>query len=241
MTILNDKYGITEHDFHAAELTLVPALKAKNVGFDSSMIGAYGHDDRVCSYAALRALLDMSEVPNKTALVLLADKEEIGSEGVTGMKSQHFDWFVNHLCKPYGVDLMDCFAESFCVSGDVSAAFDPTFPGVSEKNNNAYMNHGLAVCKYTGRGGKGGASDAPAAVMQKLRAMLGDIPWQLTELGKVDQGGGGTVAAYIAERNIDTVDAGVPMLSMHAPYELVSKLDVYNVYRAYAAVLTSAL
>ncbi|MCL2546459.1 MAG: aminopeptidase [Oscillospiraceae bacterium] len=241
MELLNQKYGITECDFQTAELSLVPALSARYVGLDSSMIGAYGHDDRVCSYAALQALLDLQEVPEKTALVLLADKEEIGSEGVTGMKSAHFDWFVNGLCKPNNISLFDCYANSFCVSADVSNAYDPTFAGVSEKNNSAMLNHGIAVCKYTGRGGKGGASDASAEVMSKLRGMFdkANVLWQMAELGKVDQGGGGTVAAYLAERNIDIVDAGVPVLSMHAPFELVGKLDVFMAYKAYGAVLAS--
>lgn len=232
MELLNNKYGITEEDFISAELCAVPAFNAKDVGFDRSMIGAYGQDDRVCSYAALASLLQ-TEIPEHTAVCMLADKEEIGSEGVTGMKSMAFDGFIGELCASQGVSLAECFQNSFCLSADVNAGYDPNYPEVYDKRNSSYLNRGVGLCKYTGSRGKSGASDATAELVAFVRKVFSDnnIPWQMAELGKVDQGGGGTVAAYMAERNIDTLDAGVPVLSMHSPWETVSKLDCYMLFK----------
>ena len=241
MDILNQKYGILEEDFISAELEVVPAFRASDVGFDRSLIGAYGHDDRVCGYAALAGLLDLEEIPAKTAVCMLADKEEIGSEGVSGMQSAAFDTFMSDLCDGQKVALKACYEKSFCLSADVTAAFDPNFADVYEKRNSAKVNYGVGLCKYTGARGKSGSSDASAEVVAKVRAMLdgADVVWQMAELGKVDAGGGGTVACYMANRDIDTIDAGVPVLSMHAPFETVSKLDCYMTYAAMKAVYRS--
>ncbi len=237
MKLLNEKYGIIEADFQSAELTMVPAGKCREVGLDRSLISAYGHDDRVCAYAELDALFAIG-TPAKTAVCILADKEEIGSIGVSGMQSQYFEHFMGALCDAQGVKLSDCFAQSFCLSADVSNAFDPNFPETCERRNNSFLNYGVAICKYTGSRGKGGASDASAEAMGHVRTTLNNagVIWQLATLGKVDQGGGGTVAAYMANRNIVTVDAGVPVLSMHAPLELVSKLDCYETWLACKAI-----
>ena len=237
MDILNQKYGITETDFVSAELSAVPAFNASDVGFDRSLIGAYGHDDRVCGFAALAALFAL-EAPRRTAVCMLADKEEIGSEGVTGMKSAAFDTFMSDLCDSQRIPLKACYEKSFCLSADVTAAFDPNFPEVYEKRNSALVNYGMGLCKYTGSRGKSGASDAAAEVVAYVRRVLDEagVMWQMAELGKADQGGGGTVAAYMAERDIDTLDAGVPVLSMHAPFETVSKLDCYMTYKGMKAV-----
>ena len=237
MKLLNEKYGIVEDDFHSAELTVVPAGKCREVGLDRSLLGAYGHDDRVCAYAQLEALFAI-DTPAKTAVCILADKEEIGSVGVSGMQSRAFEYFMETLCIAQGVRLSECFANSFCLSADVSNAFDPNFPEVSDRRNNSLLNYGIAICKYTGSKGKGGASDASAEAMHHVRTVLDNagVCWQLATLGKVDQGGGGTVAAYMANRNIVTVDAGVPVLCMHAPMELVSKLDCYHTYLACKAI-----
>ena len=237
MKILNEKYGITESDFLSAELNLVPAGKCREVGLDRSLLSAYGHDDRVCAYAELEALFTIP-TPTKTAVCILADKEEIGSVGVSGMQSAYFEHFMGGLCDAQGVKLEDCFANSFCLSADVSNAFDPNFPEVSERRNNSQLNYGISICKYTGVRGKGGASDASAEVMRHIRNTFDNagVIWQIATLGKVDQGGGGTVAAYMANRNIPTVDAGVPVLSMHAPLELVSKLDCYETLLACKAI-----
>jgi len=237
MSILNEKYGIVEEDFLSAELEAVPAYNARDLGLDRSMIGAYGHDDRSCAYAELAAILEM-KTPEKTAVCVLADKEEIGSEGVTGMRSRSFERFIGALCEKQGVKLEDCFAKSFCLSADVCNAFDPNYPEVSEKRNGAKINYGTAILKFTGQRGKSGSSDADAETIAKLRAVFekGGVIWQMAELGKVDQGGGGTVAKFMAERNIETVDSGVPVLSMHAPYEVVSKIDCYMTYKAIKAL-----
>ena len=237
MKLLHEKYGITESDFHSAELTVVPAGKCREVGLDRSLLGAYGHDDRVCAYAQLEALFAI-DAPAKTAVCILADKEEIGSVGVSGMQSRAFEYFMETLCMAQGVRLATCFANSFCLSADVSNAFDPNFPEVSDRRNNSMLNYGIAICKYTGSKGKGGASDASAEAMHHVRTVLDQagVCWQLATLGKVDQGGGGTVAAYMANRNIVTVDAGVPVLCMHAPMEIVSKLDCYHTYLACKAI-----
>ncbi len=237
MKLLNEKYGLIEEDFLTAELTMVPAGKCREVGFDRSLIAAYGHDDRVCSYAEIEPLLDMG-IPTHTAVCILADKEEIGSVGISGMQSQAFDTFMQDLCDATGADLNRCFENSFCLSADVSNAFDPNFAETCDKRNNSRLNYGISICKYTGARGKGGASDASAEAMGHIRKTFDDagVQWQIATLGKVDQGGGGTVAAYMANRNIVTVDAGVPVLSMHAPLEVVSKYDCYMTMLACKAI-----
>ncbi len=237
MKLLNEKYGLVEADFLSAELCLLPAGKCREVGFDRSLLGAYGHDDRVCAFAEMDSLFAIS-TPKHTAVCILADKEEIGSVGVTGMQSDAFAYFMEMLCDAQNVSLRQCFANSFCLSADVSNAFDPNFPEVSDKRNNCCLNYGVAILKYTGSRGKAGASDASAEAMGHVRSTLdkAGVKWQIATLGKVDQGGGGTVAAYMANRNIVTVDAGVPVLSMHAPMELVSKLDCYMTMLACKAI-----
>ena len=237
LELLNRKYGIVEEDFISAELSAVPAFKACDIGFDRSLIGAYGHDDRVCAYAALAALLQLG-TPERTAVCMLADKEEIGSEGVTGMKCECFDTFMADLCAGQGVLPRACYEKSFCLSADVTAAYDPNFADVYEKRNSAFVNYGMGLCKYTGARGKSGASDASAEVVAYARKVLDEanVVWQMAELGKVDAGGGGTVAVYMAERNIDTLDAGVPVLSMHAPFETVGKLDCYMTFKGMKAL-----
>ena len=242
MKLLHEKYGITEDDFTSAELEAVPAGTAVDIGLDRSLIGAYGHDDRVCAYAALRALLDLEKTPAKTAVCVLADKEEIGSDGVTGMQSAAFDTFLEDLCDAQGVPVRACFEKSFCLSADVTAAYDPNFADVFEKRNAAYLNYGIGLCKYTGARGKSGASDADAETVAYVRRLFDDagVIWQIAELGKVDAGGGGTVAMYMANRNITTLDAGVPVLSMHAPFETVAKLDCYETYKGMKAVYQAA-
>ena len=237
MKWLNEKYGLIEEDFLSAELTVVPAGRCREVGLDRSLLAAYGHDDRVCAYAELDSLFAI-ENPGKTAVCILADKEEIGSVGISGMQSRYFEHFMGGLCDAQGVKLADCFANSFCLSADVSNAFDPNFPETCDKRNNSQLNYGVAICKYTGSRGKSGASDASAEAMGHVRTTLDNagVVWQTATLGKVDQGGGGTVAAYMANRNIVTVDAGVPVLSMHAPIELVSKLDCYETMLACKAI-----
>ena len=236
LSLLYDDYGITEEDFLSAELVAVPAFETRDVGLERSLIGGYGHDDRVCAYAELRAILDL-KTPRRTAVCILADKEEIGSEGVSGMKSRAFETFMEDLCAIQGVELRRCFEKSFCISADVCNAFDPNFPEVSEKRNEAKINYGMGICKYTGARGKSGTSDASAEVVAHLRRLFAEngVVWQLVELGKVDQGGGGTIAKFMAERNIDTIDAGVPVLSMHAPFEVVSKLDCWMTYKGVLA------
>lgn len=232
MSILNDRYGIVEEDFLSAELTAVPAFEVREIGLDRSLIGGYGHDDRVCAYAELKAILDLDEVPEKTAVCILADKEETGSDGVSGMQSSAFECFMEELCAGQNVPLRRCFKNSFCLSADVTAAFDPNFPEVSEKRNDAKLNYGMGICKFTGARGKSGTSDASAEIVGYLRKIFADagVVWQMSELGKVDQGGGGTIAKYMANRNIDTIDAGVPVMSMHAPFEVVAKFDCFMTY-----------
>ncbi len=237
MKLLNEKYGMVEADFRSAELTIVPAGKCREVGLDRSLLGAYGHDDRVCAYAEIEPLLNM-DTPTHTAVCILADKEEIGSVGISGMQSHAFEYFMELLCDAQGVKLSECFRNSFCLSADVSNAYDPNFPETCDKRNNSRLNYGVSICKYTGSRGKSGASDASAEAMGHVRAALENagVVWQIATLGKVDQGGGGTVAAYMANRNIVTVDAGVPVLSMHSPWELVSKLDCYMTMLACQAI-----
>lgn len=237
LDILNEKYGIVEEDFISAELSAVPAFRASDVGFDRSLIGAYGQDDRVCAYACLAALFQLA-TPRRTAICMLADKEEIGSEGVSGMQSAAFDTFMSDLCDAQNVPLKACYEHSFCLSADVTAAYDPNFAEVYEKRNSARVGYGMGLCKYTGARGKSGASDASAEVVAYVRRILDDygVVWQMAELGKADQGGGGTVTCYMANRDIDTLDAGVPVLSMHAPFETTSKLDCYMTYKGMRAV-----
>ena len=237
LDLLHEKYGICEDDLTSAELEVVPAFNATDIGLDGSLIGAYGHDDRVCSYAALKALLEL-ETPTKTAVCMLADKEEIGSMGVTGMQSAFFDTFMEDMCESQGVALRVCYESAFCLSSDVTAAYDPNFAEVYEKRNDAQVNHGLGLCKYTGARGKGGSSDADAETVAYVRRVMDEagVVWQIGEMGKIDAGGGGTVAQYMANRNITTIDAGVPVLSMHAPFETVGKLDCYMNYLGCKAV-----
>ena len=234
LKLLFEKYGVTEADFLSAELEVVPAFKASDVGLDRSFVGSYGQDDRVCAYTEMEAVFDCG-VPDTTVMCIFADKEEIGSVGCTGMKSAFLRHFIEDLAAPYGIAGRTVLQHSQCLSADVSAAFDPTFPEVCERKNNAFVNYGVSICKYTGARGKSGSSDASAEFMGWVRKILdeGNVLWQTSELGKVDQGGGGTVAAYIAELDVDTIDVGVPVLSMHAPYEMTAKIDVYSAYRAF--------
>lgn len=233
LNILYERYDITEADFMSAELELVPAFKAVDVGFDRSMIGAYGHDDRVCAYPCITALLTASE-KGKTQIAVLADKEETGSDGNTGMSSDFLHNFIEGLCKNAGQNALLCFKRSKCLSADVSGAFDPNYPEVNDKNNASYINKGACITKYTGGGGKYDTSDATAEFFAEIRNILdtNKVVWQTGELGKVDQGGGGTVAKYISKLDIDVLDLGVPVLSMHSPFEVVSKLDVFMTHEA---------
>ncbi|MBQ6421374.1 MAG: aminopeptidase [Clostridia bacterium] len=233
LDLLNRSYGITEADFLSAELEIVPAFSACDIGFDRSMIGAYGQDDRVCAYPALMALLDTEE-PEKTGVCVLTDKEEIGSEGNTGLNSDYLRFFIEALARSEGLSGSEVLSRSCCLSADVNAAFDPIYPGVFEKQNVSYINRGVVVTKYTGSRGKGGSSDAGAELLAEVRRLFDDagVCWQTGELGKVDAGGGGTVARFVAGMNVDVVDVGVPVLSMHAPFEVTSKLDVWAAYKA---------
>ena len=236
LSILHDKYGITEKDFMRSELTLVPAQKAVDVGLDSSMVGAYGQDDKVCAYTALMAEFDCKK-PEYTSLTALVDKEEIGSTGNTGMESDALLHFVEDLAECEGERVRDILRNSICLSSDVNAAYDPTFPDVYEKQNSSFFNHGPVLTKYTGVRGKGGSNDASAETMQKVIGYMEDagVAWQVGELGKVDEGGGGTIAMFMGNMDVDTVDLGVAVLSMHAPFELTAKLDVYYTYKAFLA------
>lgn len=241
LEILNEKYGICEEDFISAELEIVPAFKAKDLGFDRSMIAAYGHDDRVCSYAGLMAALDI-ETPERTAICILTDKEEVGSMGNTGAKSYFMQLVLSELMEksgetPSDINRLRMLDKSFCLSADVSAAFDPKFGDVYDGMNCGRMNKGIAVSKYTGSGGKSGSNDASAELMGLVRKIFNenDILWHTAELGKVDAGGGGTIAQFVANLGVDTIDCGVPMLSMHAPYEVVGKMDLYMSYKAFKA------
>ncbi len=242
LKILNEKYGMIEEDFLTAELEIVPAGKARDVGIDRGMIMAYGHDDRVCAYTSLKAILEIDS-PQKTAVALFADKEEVGSNGNTGMCSMFFNNMVAELIatKNNGeyseLLLKRALENSHMLSSDVAAGVDPTYPQVSEIQNTAIMGKGVTLVKYTGSRGKSGANDANAEYIGKLRKLFNenDVIWQTSELGKVDQGGGGTIAYIMANYNMDVVDIGVPVLSMHAPYELISKTDLYMTYKAYNA------
>ena len=234
LKLLNEKYGIKEADFLSAELEVVPAFKSDDIGFDRGLIGSYGHDDRVCAYPAAMAAFNV-ENPQYTAITVLTDKEETGSDGNTGLQSDYLKNFIAYLAKAQGLEVYEVLSKSECLSADVNSAYDPTFNSVFEKNNTSYLNKGVVITKYTGARGKGGTSDASAEYMGKIRRLLDEdgVVWQIGELGKVDAGGGGTVAKYIANMDVDVVDLGVPVLSMHAPYEVVSKLDVYMAYRAF--------
>ncbi|MBE3592858.1 MAG: aminopeptidase [Thermoanaerobacter sp.] len=235
---LNEKYGIVEEDFLSAELELVPAYKPRDIGFDRSMIGAYGQDDRVCAYTSLRAILEL-EVPERTAVAIFTDKEEIGSMGNTGLQSRFFENAIAEILEKYegstDIKLRKVLANSELLSADVNAAFDPTYPEVSEKQNTAYLGKGVCITKYTGSRGKAGSNDANAEFVGKVRKLFNEngVVWQTGELGKVDMGGGGTVAQYVANYGMEVLDCGVALLSMHAPYELSSKVDVYMAYKAY--------
>ncbi len=238
LSILNENYGIDEADLLSSELCLVPSEKARDLGFDRSMICAYGHDDRVCAYPILTAIAEASKkAPKYTAVTILADKEEIGSEGTTGMQSYAFDNMMIEICENMGANPRKAFANSKCLSADVNACFDPNFAEVYETKNAAFLNHGVCLTKYTGARGKSSTNDASAEYVAEIRRIFdeNDVLWQTGELGKVDIGGGGTVAMYIAKRDIDTVDVGVPVLSMHAPYEVISKADLYSAYQAFLA------
>ena len=236
LKLLNEKYGITEADFYRAEIVMVPAYKAADIGLDRSMVGAYGQDDRVCAYTALMAEIQ-AQRPEYTTVTALVDKEEIGSEGNTGMNSDFLKHYLERLAQMQGADVKDLCEHALCLSSDVNAAYDPTFADVYEANNSCYINKGCVLTKYTGARGKSGSNDASAETMAKVIGIMEEngVYWQAGELGAVDQGGGGTIAKYVAHMNIDVVDLGVPILSMHAPFELSSKLDVYNTYKAFCA------
>jgi len=240
LKILNQKYNIVEEDFRVAELEIVPAGKARSVGLDASMIAGHGHDDRICAYTTLEAILEVKN-PNVTAVALFADKEEIGSVGNTGMQAYYFENMVADLLsinKDYrDVDLRRSLAKSSMLSADVSAGFDPAFPTVFEKMNAAYMGNGICINKYTGSGGKGGCNDANCEFLQYVRRVFDEnnVVWQTSELGMIDAGGGGTIAYILAKYGTEVVDCGVPVLSMHGPYELASKADLYMAYKAYRA------
>ena len=236
MKLINEKYGFVEEDFRAAELEFVPSFNACDIGFDRSLVGGYGHDDRVCAYPALMAALD-TEAPEYTTVTVLTDKEETGSDGNTGLLCDYLRNFITDLALTNGVQGYRVLRNSKCLSADVNAAFDPTFPDVSEKRNSSFVNKGVVITKYTGARGKGGTSDASAEYMGFVSKLLNDnkVVWQTGELGKVDAGGGGTVAKYIANMDVETVDLGVPVLSMHSPFEVISKLDLFMAYKAFMA------
>ncbi|MBQ7964923.1 MAG: aminopeptidase [Ruminococcus sp.] len=237
MSILNEKYGITEDDFLSSELSFVPCYKTRDIGFDRSLIGGYGHDDRCCAYPALMAALN-TEVPESTVITYLTDKEETGSDGNTGMQSDFLRYFIYDLAKADGEEGYHVLSKSKCLSADVNAAFDPTFSSAYEPKNASFLNEGVVISKYTGHGGKYDTSDASAEYMAEIRAMLENdsIKWQIGELGKVDIGGGGTIAKYVANMNVDVVDLGVAVLCMHAPFEIISKADIYMAYKAFYAL-----
>jgi len=236
MAMLNEKYGIVEKDFISAELTAVPTGKAVDVGLDRWLIGGYGHDDRCCAYPSLRALLDNTDSVH-TNIMVFADKEEIGSNGATGMRCSLLVDLIDTISETLGSNGALVRSRSLCLSADVSAAYDPNYPEVYEKSNTAMLHCGVALSKYTGSRGKAGTNDAPSEYAGFVTGMLdkNDVNWQMVELGRIDQGGGGTVAMFIAESNIDTIDIGVPVISMHAPFEIISKADLYETYRAFSA------
>ncbi len=236
LSILNEKYGITEEDFLSADLCAVPADKARDVGLDRSLIGSYGHDDRVCAYPSLTALFATDDTAH-TSMVILADKEEIGSDGNTGMQCEIMVDIMEEITRSLGGNLATVKANSKCLSSDVTACFDPNFPEVFDRRNVSIINCGVGMSKYTGHGGKVATNDAPAEYVGWIRRIMAEagVIWQAGDMGKTDVGGGGTVAKYIAKHNIETVDLGVPVISMHAPYELVSKADLYTAHLAFEA------
>ena len=241
MKLLNDAYGIVEKDFISAEIEVVPAFPARDVGLDRSLVGAYGHDDRVCAYTALRAILD-APATEKTNICYLVDKEEIGSSDNTGMRSRFFEDVLAELCAKTEGNYSDllvrrALTNSTCLSSDVTAALDPTFDSVMERNNSAYLNKGVGFMKYTGARGKSGTSDCSCEFFREVMDIMDNngVVWQTGELGKVDEGGGGTVAQYVAMLNVNVIDCGVPLLSMHSPFELAAKFDIYQAYKAYIA------
>ena len=240
LNLLNQKYGITEADLNSAEIELVPAFRARSLGVDESMVAAYGQDDKVCAYTSLAAMMELKNVKN-TAVCILSDKEEIGSMGNTGMESHMFDFFVSEMLNKLGINRPNLLDKVFCfskmLSSDVDAGFDPIYASVSDKTNAGFIGKGIALVKYTGARGKSGASDANAEYVAWVRNVLdkNNIKYQLTELGKVDIGGGGTIAYILANKGTDVIDCGVPVLSMHAPYEVTSKYDIYSAYKTYKA------
>ena len=240
LKLMNEQFGITEKDFLRAEVEFVPAHKASDVGFDRSMVGAYGQDDRICAYTALMAEIDTKN-PTYTTMTILTDKEEIGSEGNTGLNSNYVGDYIIYLAELEGVNPKEVFRNTICLSSDVNAAYDPTFASVYDPLNSSYVNKGCVLTKYTGARGKSGSNDASAELMAKVIGIMEKegVYWQIGELGAVDVGGGGTIAKFVASMNIDVVDLGVPILSMHAPFELASKLDVLNTYRAFKAFYLS--
>ena len=236
LKLLNEKYGMTEKDFTRAEIEMVPAVKATDVGLDRSLVGAYGQDDKVCAYTAMTAEM-ATEKPEYTTVTVLADKEEIGSVGNTGLDSDFSLHYIEYLADAAGADVKTVLRNSICLSSDVNAAYDPTFASVYEEKNSCYVNKGCVLTKYTGARGKSGSNDASAETMAKVIDIMDreGVYWQIGELGAVDVGGGGTVACYVAKMDVDVVDLGVPILAMHAPFELASKLDIYNTYKAFKA------
>lgn len=236
LKLLNEKYGMTEKDFTRAEIEMVPAVKATDVGLDRSLVGAYGQDDKVCAYTAMTAEM-ATEKPEYTTVTVLADKEEIGSVGNTGLDSDFSLHYIEYLADAAGADVNTVLRNSICLSSDVNAAYDPTFASVYEEKNSCYVNKGCVLTKYTGARGKSGSNDASAETMAKVIDIMDreGVYWQIGELGAVDVGGGGTVACYVAKMDVDVVDLGVPILAMHAPFELASKLDIYNTYKAFKA------
>ena len=235
MILLHEKYGITEKEFMRAEIEITPAYKCRDVGFDRSMVGGYGHDDRVDAYPALMAEIE-TKAPAYTTVCVLTDKEEIGSDGVTGMQSMYAFHFMQELCRTAGQDDILAFRNSVCLSADVTAAYDPSWASAFEPMNGTYAGRGVAIFKYTGGGSKGSASDACAELVSDVTRMLdkGNVAWQIGELGRLDLGGGGTIAKYVANRGIPVLDIGVPVLSMHSPFEVIHKSDLYMAYRAFS-------
>lgn len=243
--LLNEKYDITEEDFVSSEIEIVPAFPARDLGFDRSMVAGYGQDDRVCAYTAFRAVLDLKK-PKRTAVCLLVDKEEVGSMGNTGMQSRYFENVLAKMClledeEANGFTVREALSNSTCLSADVGVVYDPNFADTCDKRNTAFLNGGLMMTKYTGSRGKGGASDASAELVAKIRGIFHDngVLWQMGELGKVDCGGGGTIAQYVANLDVDVIDCGVPLMSMHSPYEVAGKLDIYMAYKGYHAFMNA--